>query len=194
MQIRLSVHFPPTQKRRVESTAPMRSLTRKRRLGKHRREKSSPGSACRATRSLSLSLSLCLVSIRSGTLRATLGAHVCRSIAHELEIYGTRARRWHGCTAEAAPGRSSLLHRRRSHIFWIVQPPVSIRAEREIEEGWPLSTGERGEARRRGNDVYQLHPAHSNCRAHVCSPPRVYLFVEPIFRAALRLSNPVDVK
>lgn len=28
----------------------------------------------------------------SGTLRATLGAHVRRSIAHELEIYGTRAR------------------------------------------------------------------------------------------------------
>ena len=44
---------------------------------------------------------------RSGTLRATLGAHVRRSIAHELEIYGTRARRCHG--SSHGSGRSSRL-------------------------------------------------------------------------------------
>lgn len=45
----------------------------------------------RATRRGSAEADSTLVHRRSGTLRATLEAHVRRSIAHELEIYGTRA-------------------------------------------------------------------------------------------------------
>lgn len=187
------------QKRRVESRRAVRSgmLAAEKEaatLGKRRRKDLYGARAPRDT-----GVSLFLSRIQSGTLRATLGAHVRRSIAHELEIYGTRARRWHGCTAEAAPhrGRSSSLHRRCSHIFQIAQPPISTIANRKRDrgtdgtavkgdddvDGWTVDVGRRDGEEMMCTSCTQFIPT---AERNTCSPPRIYLFVGmPIFISAL---------
>lgn len=188
MQIRLSVHFPPTEAA-GGIDEPLRRARWRERGGRSvsTGEKKRP---LRGPRHGGLSFSL--VSIRSGTLRATLGAHVCRSIAHELEIYGTRAHRWHGCTAEAAPRRAGpLLSSASSSLAHLLDCATTrlYTCRKRDREGMVMSMGIRGEARRRGNDVYQLHPAHSNCRAQYVSLSRCislcWLFLEP--RCAYRI-------
>lgn len=183
MQI-LSAHFPPTEAAGGIDKSLRCARWRERGGRSVSTGEKRPLRGPRAARHGGLSFSL--VSMRSGTLRATLGAHVCRSIAHELEIYGTRARRWHGCTAEAAPRRAAL--RRAAPLFCIVVAHLLDCATTRLytcrkrdREGMAISSV-RGEARRRGNDVYQLHPAHSNCRAqYVLVAPRISLCLACLF-------------
>lgn len=116
---------------------PMCLLPRKRwPLGKHRRKDLS---GVRVPRDTGVSLSLSLFLLHLYDL-----AHFVPHLGHTYAVVSrtsskfTARERAAGTDARlrprrAAPGRSSHLYRRRSHIFQIVQLPVSIRAEREIE-------------------------------------------------------------
>lgn len=187
VQTRLNVHFSSDRSdewNRWEES-PLQCVRWKRRPRTvSRREKIPRAARHRVSFSFSLSLSRIY---RSGTLRATLGAHVRRSIAHELEIYGTRARRWHGCTVEAVPRHAGpLLFCTSSSLTHLLDCAITRLSTiaRKRDRGvhgerrrCRVDVGRRG-PRCKGNDVYQLHPAHSNCRAqYMCSSSRIYLFV-----------------